>query len=167
MNNDSRTLSILSVAENLTAGGSLLKLILLSVVASLAGTCAGLAALFVTSYAFHGGDVDTIDVLSFIPLMIVPALLMCGLLYVPGLLWLRRRRRGCEPASLFVLASAFALNVPAFVVLLAGLLAGNVFFGLSEIFLFAVAFVVAGLIFGRGFVRYCKGKTNWQKSSAS
>jgi positive regulator of sigma E activity len=57
-----------------------------------------------------------------------------------------------------VLTTAFVFNVPAFIVLLAGLLAGNVFFGVSEIMLFAVAFIVAGLIFGRGFVRYCDGK---------
>ncbi|HKP71378.1 MAG TPA: hypothetical protein VJT82_00475 [Pyrinomonadaceae bacterium] len=144
-----------------------MKLLLLSIFASVAGTCAGLVVLFATSYAFHGGDVDTLDVMSFIPLMIVPALLMCGVLYAPGLLWLRRRRRDCEPASLFVLAAAFVLNVPAFLVLLAGLLAGNVFFGVGEILLFAVAFVVAGLVFGRGFVRYCEGKTNRQKSGAS
>jgi ABC-type multidrug transport system permease subunit len=136
-----------------------LKLLRLSIFASLAGTTAGIALLFITAYAFHGGDVDTVDVLSFIPLMLVPALLMCGLLYTPGLLWLKRKRKSCAPARLFLLTPAFALNVPAFVVLLAGLLAGNVFFGWSEILLFAVTFIVAGLVFGRGFVRYCRSKT--------
>lgn len=136
-----------------------MKLILLSIFASLLGTAAGIALLFITAYAFYGGDVDTVDVLSFIPLMLVPALLMCGLLYAPGLLWLRRKRKSCTPARLFVLTPAFVLNTPAFIVLLAGLLAGNVFFGWSEILLFTVAFIVAGLVFGRGFVRYCAGKT--------
>jgi hypothetical protein len=135
-----------------------LKLLRLSILASLAGTTAGLALLFITSYAFHGGDVDTVDVLSFIPLMLVPALLMCGLLYTPGLLWLKRRRKSCAPARLFALTPAFVLNVPAFVVLLGGQLAGNVFFGWSEILLFAVAFIVAGLVFGRGFVRHCASR---------
>jgi hypothetical protein len=137
----------------------LLKLFLLSIFAGLAGTTAGIALLFITSYAFHGGDVGAVDVLSFIPLMLVPALLMCGLLYTPGLLWLKRRRKNCTPARLFVFFPALVLNVPAFIVLLAGLLAGNVFFGWSEVLLFAVAFIVSGLIFGRGFVRYCVGKT--------
>lgn len=136
-----------------------MKLFLLSIYAGLAGTTAGIALLFLISYAFYGGDVGLIDVLSFIPLMLVPALLMCGLLYAPGLLWLKRRRKRCAPARLFMLTTAFVLNVPAFIVLLAGLLAGNVFFGLSEILLFAVAFIVAGLIFGRGFVRYCESKS--------
>ncbi|HEV7904949.1 MAG TPA: hypothetical protein VGO96_13990 [Pyrinomonadaceae bacterium] len=135
-----------------------MKLILLSIFASLAGTAAGIVLLFITAYAFYGGDVDTVDVLSFIPLMLVPALLMCVLLYVPGLLWLRRKRKSCAPARLFVLTPAFVLNTPAFVVLLAGLLAGNVFFGWSEISLFAVAFIVAGLVFGRGFVSWCESK---------
>jgi hypothetical protein len=125
---------------------------LLSIFAGAAGTTAGIALLFITSYAFHGGDVNAVDVLSFIPLMFVPALLMCGLLYTPALLWLRRKRQNCAPASRFML-------VPAFIILLAGLFAGNVFFGWSEILLFAVAFIVAGLIFGRGFVRYCGSKT--------
>ena len=137
-----------------------MKLLRLSIFASLAGTTAGVALLFITSYAFHGGDVDRTDVLSFIPLMLVPTLLLCGLLYAPGLLWLRRRRKSCAPARLFVLTPAFVLNVPAFVALLAGQLAGNVFFGWSEILLFAVAFVVEGLVFGRGFVRYCASKTS-------
>lgn len=135
-----------------------MKLLLLSIFASVAGTCAGVALLFATSYAFYGGEVGAVDVLSFIPLMFVPALLMCGLLYAPVLLWLRRRRKSCTPARLFVLVPAFVLNAPAFVVLIAGLLAGNVFFGVSEITLFAAAFVVAGLAFGRGFVRYCVSK---------
>lgn len=136
-----------------------MKLLWLSIVAGVAGTTAGIALLFITAYVFYGGDVDTVDVLSFIPLMLVPALLMCGLLYTPGLLWLKRRRKSCAPARLFVLTSAFVLNVPAFTVLLVGLFAGNVFFGWSEISLFAAAFIVAGLIFGRGFVRYCESKT--------
>lgn len=135
-----------------------MKLFRLSILASFAGTTAGIALLFITAYAFYGGDVGVIDVLSFIPLMFVPALLMCGLLYTPTLLWLKRRRENCAPARLFVLTPALLLNVPAFVVLLAGLLAGNVFFGWSEILLFAVAFIVAGLMFGRGFVRYCESK---------
>ena len=136
-----------------------MKLFLLSIFARLAGTVAGVALLFASSYAFYGGEVGAVDVLSFIPLMFVPALLMCGLLYAPVLLWLRRQRKSCAPARLFVLVPAFVLNIPAFVVLLAGLLAGNVFFGLSEVSLFAAAFIVAGLIFGRGFVRYCRSKT--------
>ncbi|HJR08785.1 MAG TPA: hypothetical protein VJ842_16110 [Pyrinomonadaceae bacterium] len=135
-----------------------MKLFLLSIFAGAVGTGAGVAMLFASSYIFYGGDVDAIDVLSFIPLMFVPALLMCGLLYAPVLLWLKRRRKSCAPARLFVLVPAFILNIPAFVVLLAGLLAGNVFFGVSEVLLFAVAFIVAGLIFGRGFVRLCGGE---------
>lgn len=136
-----------------------MKLLLLSIYASLAGTTAGIALLFITAYAFHDGDVGMIDVLSFIPLMFVPALLLCLVLYTPALFWLKRRRKTCAPARLFVLTTAFLLNVPAFFVLLAGLFAGNVFFGLSEIMLFAVVFIVAGLIFGRGFVRYCESNS--------
>lgn len=139
-----------------------MKLLLLSLLASAAGTCAGVALLFASSYAFYGGEVGAVDVLSFVPLMFVPALLMCALLYAPVLLWLKRRRKSCAPARLFVLVPAFVLNAPAFLVLLAGLLAGNVFFGVSEVLLFAAAFVVAGLIFGRGFVRLCAGEVERQ-----
>lgn len=130
-----------------------MKLYLLSIFASASGTCAGVALLFAGSYAFNGGEAGAVDVLSFIPLMLVPALLTCGLLYAPVLLWLKRRRKCCAPARLFVLVPAFVLNTPAFIVLLAGLLAGNVFSGVSEVLLFAAAFVAAGLIFERGFVR--------------
>jgi hypothetical protein len=136
----------------------LLKLFLLSIFASLAGTTAGLALVFLLSYAVYGERVDAADVFGFSTMMFAPALLMCGLLYTPGLLWLKRRRKNCAPARLFMLTPAFLLNVPAFAVLLAGLFAGNVFFGWSEVLSFAVAFIGAGLAFGRGFVRYCGGK---------
>ena len=135
-----------------------MKLFLLSIFAGATGTIAGVALLFMGSYAFDGGRVNAVDVLSFVPLMLTPALMMCGVLYAPGLLWLRRKRKHCASARLFVLFPALALNLPAFIVLLAGLFAGNAFFGLSEILLFAAAFIVAGAVFGRGFVHYCGSK---------
>ena len=140
-----------------------MKLFLLSIFAGATGTIAGVALLFMSSYAYYGGDVNAVDVLSFAPLMLAPALVMCGLLYAPGLLWLRRKRKNCAPAKLFVLFPALALNLPVFIVLLAGLFAGSVLFGTSEVLLFAVAFIIAGAVFGRGFVRYCNGKSVREK----
>lgn len=134
-----------------------MKLFLLSIFASLAGTTAGVALVFFITYAVYGDRVSTADVLGFGSMMFAPALLMCGLLYTPALLWLKSRRKNCAPASLFLLTPACALNVPALVVLLAGMLAGNVFFGSSEVLLFAAAYVVAGLVFGLGFLRLCGG----------
>ena len=143
-----------------------MKLFLLSIFAGLLGATAGLALVFVISNVVHGERVSAADVFGFGSMMLVPALLMCGTLYTPALLWLKRRRKNCAPASLFMLMPAFVLNVPAFAVLLAGLFAGNVFFGWSEVLSFAVAFVVAGLAFGRGFVRYCGGKAAGESKRA-
>jgi hypothetical protein len=83
---------------------------------------------------------------------------MCGLLYAPVLLWLRHRRGGCQPRRLFLLVPAFVLNLPAFILLLVTVLRGTGFSGFTEISLFITAFVVTGLMFGAGFVRYCRMK---------
>ena len=71
------------------------------------------------------------------------------LLYLPGLFWLHRRLGGCKPKVYFPLAAA-AISVA----LLIGLrhhFGGA--FSPSEALLFIVQFIVAGLIFGAGFVK--------------
>lgn len=74
------------------------------------------------------------------------------LLYLPGLFWLRRRLGGCKPKVFFPLAAASILNIS--VALGVGLrhqFGGA--FSPGEAVLFIVQFIVAGLIFGAGFVK--------------
>jgi hypothetical protein len=75
-----------------------------------------------------------------------------GLMYVPGLFWLRRHRSGCSPRWLFPLSSGLILNLPIFV--LTGLQAGRTM-ALSEALLFCVMFLIMGIVFGIGFVLLC------------
>ena len=128
-----------------------MRLILVALASCTIGTIVGVGALFLTE------DVGAGDLLGFIPVMFIAAMLMCGLSYAPGLFWLKKRK-GCGSASAFSLAAAFALNVPIFVFFIIALSVGKFFSGLSEVLLFTTAFVAAGLIFGRGFVWYCRGQ---------
>ena len=138
-----------------------MRLFFISLGSALAGTCAGMAALYLLHFAFGlGGEApNATDLQSFAVLMFVPAFLLCLLLYAPALLWLARRRRSCEPARLFVLVPAFLLNLPVFIALLFGLFRGGMFFGAGEVALFVAAFASAGATFGRGFVWWCRKKS--------
>ena len=98
------------------------------------------------------------DLMGFAVFSFVPSLLMCAILYSPCLHWLRKRRGECGPARLFVLVSAFLLNIPAFAVLGYSAATGG-FFGAGEAWYFVIAFLVAGAMFGVGYVRYCRRKT--------
>src|SRR6266511_4542807 len=127
-----------------------MKLILVALTSCLIGTGVGVGELFLTE------NVGAEDLLGFIPVMLVAALLMCSFFYAPGMFWLRRRK-GCKSVRVFPLVAGFALNVPILVFLLFALSAGKFFSGLGEVLLFMTAFVVAGLVFGHGFVWYCRG----------
>ncbi len=138
-----------------------MRLFFISLGSALAGTCAGMAALYAAYFAAGvGGEAPSgTDLQSFALLMFVPAFLLCLLLYAPALLWLARRRGSCGPTRLFVLVPAFVLNLPVFLALVFGLLRGGMFFGAGEVSLFVAAFAAAGATFGRGFVWWCRKKS--------
>jgi len=138
----------------------MLKLIAVALISAVAGTLAALAMLFITSKLIAGGEaISAEELLGIASFSFVPALIMCGVLYAPVLLWLRRRRGGCEPRSLFLLVPAIVLNIPAFILLIVAVLRGAGFSGFTEISLFITAFIVTGLMFGGGFIRYCRMKS--------
>jgi hypothetical protein len=114
------------------------------------GTGVGAGALILTE------NISADDLLGFIPLMFVSSLLLCSFFYVPGMFWLKHRK-GCTSVWTFPLVAGFVLNIPILVFLLFALSIGKFFSGLSEVLLFGTAFVVTGLIFGRGFAWYCRG----------
>ena len=138
-----------------------MRLFFISLGSALAGTCAGLAALYALHFAVGlGGEAPSAtDLQSFALLMFVPAFVLCLLLYAPALLWLARRRSSCEPPRFFVLVPAFVLNLPVFLALLFALVRGRVFFGAGEVALFVAAFAGAGATFGRSFVWWCRRKS--------
>ena len=138
-----------------------MRLFLIALCSALAAACAGIALLYASHFVTTtGGEApDATDVQSFALLMFVPSFLLCLLLYAPALLWLARRRRSCGPTRLFILAPAFALNLPVFLALLFALARGGMFFGAGEVALFAAAFAAAGATFGRAFVWWCRKKS--------
>jgi hypothetical protein len=131
------------------------KIVLISVLSSITATTASVTALlFSYSFILHQ-QASGEDLMGFAVFSFVPSLLMCCILYTPGLHWLRRRRRYCRPAKLFVFASTVLLNIPAFAVLGYSAAAGG-FFGAGEAWYFAIAFAVAGAVYGLMYVRHCR-----------
>jgi hypothetical protein len=124
-----------------------MKLLITTTLSGLAGVAAHLLLTWLLfKEPLNGDDFIGIGVLS-----LVASLLVFFLLYTPGLLWLRRRLGECKPAIYFPLAAALPLNLPIF--LLIGLLyqfAGA--FATGEAMLFLCQFMVAGAVFGAGFV---------------
>ena len=135
----------------------MLKIIAIALGSAVAGTLAALAMLFVTTRLMAGDEpASAEDMLGIATLTFVPGLAMCALLYAPALLWLRRKRGGCEPLLQFLLVPAFVLNLPAFILLMVSWARGTGFAGFAEISLFFTAFIVTGLTFGAAFARYCR-----------
>jgi hypothetical protein len=108
----------------------------------------GLGVTSAISYFFYG-ELSVADFLGFGGTSLIASAVVFTVLYVPGLFWLRRRLKGCEPAILFPLASSLFLNAPLFMLL--GLLAGRKLVA-SEAILFASGFLTAGLVFALGFI---------------
>lgn len=130
----------------------MLKLVGLTLVAWLVG----LTTILTWSYLTYDTP-SSADVFGFGTLTLGMDVLICGLLYVPGLFWLRRRLGGCRPAVLFPLASGVLLNLPIITIsLIMSRLKQSMAVG--EHTLFLAGFVTMGLTFGLGFVWYCRSQ---------
>lgn len=121
-----------------------MKLIIVSFIAWLSGV----AVISASSYFFYG-ELSSADFMGFAGMSLIGAVIIFAALYIPGLLWLRRRLGGYRPALLFPLSSSLVLNAPVF--LLIALMAGRKM-AVSEAILFACGFLTMGLIFGLCFV---------------
>jgi hypothetical protein len=126
---------------------------------------AGIAAHLLPTYIIFKEPLNTGDFIGIGLLSLIASLLVFSLLYLPGLLWLRRRLSGCRPASYFPLTAASILNLP--IVLLIGLLyqfAGA--FSTGEAILFIFQFIVSGAAFGAGFVWHYQKRPLHKNASA-
>lgn len=108
----------------------------------------GVAVISASSYLFYH-ELSAADFIGFAGMSLIGALVVFAALYTPGLLWLRKRLRGCRPALLFPLAAGLILNAP--LLLLLAFMAGRKM-AVSEAILFASGFLTMGAIFGLGFV---------------
>ncbi|MDT7603869.1 MAG: hypothetical protein QOF61_1866 [Acidobacteriota bacterium] len=124
----------------------MMKLALTTLLSWLAGLVVILASLY---FVFGSADVSRADVMGFGTISFALTVLMVAIFYLPGLVWLKRRRAGVRPVTLFPLASGLALNLPAFALI--SYLAGKKFLA-SEGIIFAVALLVTGASLGLGFV---------------
>jgi len=122
-----------------------MKLLAISVSSWLAGL---IPVLAITHFVVE--PLSFADLMGFTVMSLIAALVAIGVLYLPGLFWLRRRMGGCERGVLFSLVAAFILNAPLIVFI--GFQAGRSM-ARSEAILFISLFVVMGLIFGLGFAR--------------
>jgi hypothetical protein len=115
----------------------------------------GLSVISAISY-FVYQELSLEDLMGFGGMSLIAAVFVFTVLYAPGLFWLRRRLRGCEPAIYFPLTSALFLNAPLFMLL--ALMAGRKMVA-SEAILFASGFLTMGLVFGLGFIWSYREKT--------
>lgn len=124
-----------------------LRTLLAVVAAEVAAVATTLAAIYASSFVgTDGAEVSAEDLFGFVSVSAVATLVLCLVVYTPGLLLLCRRRT-CAPRPLFLLAASVLLNIPAAVLLLLGLRA-RAFSGLGEVMIFLLVFLVAGFVFG-------------------
>ena len=118
------------------------------IIVALISWLVGVGVISAISYFIYE-ELSLADLLGFGGMSLIVSVFVFTGLYAPGLFWLRRRLRGCEPAIFFPLASALFLNAPLFMLL--ALLAGRKMV-VSEAILFASGFLTMGLVFGLGFI---------------
>ena len=109
----------------------------------------GLVFICATLYFSNAGaDFTITDVMGFGVLAIVVSSLLMLVLYLPGLYWLKRRRRGVKPRKDFILLTGFICNLPVFITLLFLI---NRKMVLSEALGFIATFLIIGSAFGLAF----------------
>ena len=109
----------------------------------------GLLFICATLYFSNGGaDFTVTDVTGFGVMAVVVSGLAMLLLYLPGLYWLKRRRRGVKPRTDFLLLTGIFCNLPIFIILLTLIDRKMV---LSEAIGFIATFLIIGSVFGLGF----------------
>jgi hypothetical protein len=129
-----------------------MKLIIISLISWLSGV----AVISASSYFFYG-ELSSADFMGFAGMSLMGAVIVFAALYLPGLLWLRRRLGGLHPALLFPVTSALVLNLPVFLLLA---FAGGRKMAVSEAILFASGFLTMGATFGLGFIWSWKRSAN-------
>ncbi len=112
----------------------------------------GLLSSMLVSYFYYDEPFSGTDLVGFATLSFVPALVVCALLYTPGLFYLKRRLKGCSPQWIFPVVSSLLLNTPVGLIILWQ--TGRTMRS-SEAVSFVVIFLVMGFLSGIGFVWRC------------
>ncbi len=125
---------------------NILKLLFSAVAAWLVG----LVLVAVSLYLSNGGaDFTLHDFMGFGFLLLPASGLLMVLIYLPGLVWLRKKSVSRKTPILFPLLCGLVLNVPVFA-LLAVLIGRKM--SATEALLFMLTFMFIGFTFGLGFL---------------
>ena len=124
--------------------------ILKLLISALAAWLVGLVLVAISLYlSNNGADFTLHDFMGFGFLLLPASGLLMVFVYLPGLLWLRRRSISRQTRILLPLVCGLGLNVPVFV-FLAFLIDRKM--SASEALLFMLTFVFIGFTFGLGFI---------------
>jgi hypothetical protein len=132
------------------------RIILISIMSSIASTAVSLAALLLSYSLFLHQEASAEDLTGVAVFSFVPSLLMCLIFYTPALRWLNKRSE--ELDHLKVILFDEALNVPAFIVLAVGSATGG-FFGPGEAVYFALGYTVSAGLYSSMYQKWCARTT--------
>jgi len=119
-------------------------------ISALAAWLVGLVLVAVSLYLSNdGADFTLHDFMGFGFLLLPASALLMAFVYLPGLLWLRRKSLGGQARILLPLMCGLAFNLPVF-----GFLAFLIGRKMSatEALLFMLTFMFIGFAFGLGFI---------------
>jgi hypothetical protein len=119
-------------------------------ISALAAWVVGLVLVAISLYLTNNGaDFTLHDFMGFGFLLLPASGLLMAFIYLPGLLWLRRRLIARQNPLLLPLMCGFVLNTPVFA-FLAFLIGRKMSAG--EALLFMLTFALIGFTFGLGFI---------------
>lgn len=118
--------------------------------ATLGGWVIAVSSVLALGFLESGAAPSATDLQGFFAASFIGVLLLAPLVWLPGLLWLRRARGRVE-APRFVLVAATLLNLPLFLLLALGAARGA--FAPGEATMFGAIFAAVGAIFGRSLAR--------------
>lgn len=119
--------------------------------ATLGGWIVAVSSVLAIAFLAGGERPATPDIRSLFGASLGAVALLAPFVYLPGLLWLRKFRRGMTSVAASVLTCAIVLNVPVFVLLATRAIRGTVLPDEAAMFGVIIAFV--GAIFGRSMAR--------------
>jgi hypothetical protein len=132
---------------------NIFKLLISAVAAWLVGLTLVATSLYLSN---SGADFTIHDFMGFGFLLLPASGLLMAFVYLPGLLWLRRKAPGGQVRVLLPLMCGLALNLPVFA-FLAFLIGRKMSAG--EALLFMLTFMFIGFTFGLGFLWSQEPKT--------
>lgn len=119
--------------------------------ATLGGWVVAVSSVLAVAFLAGGERPATPEIRELFGASLGAVALLVPFVYLPGLLWLRKFRRGATSVAASVSTCAIVLNVPVFVLLATRAVRGTV--PPDEAVMFGIVIAVVGAIFGRSMAR--------------